>query len=117
MPSELEQLDPAQLQGLVERLTRTGDTKRLKMVHAQLKAAVDRKQAAERTARWADDPASWVSDRLGQMVWSKQREVMESVRDNRKTAVRSCHGAGKVTWLRWWCRGGLMLTRLAKPLW
>jgi hypothetical protein len=88
-------LDLAHLQAQVERLIRTGDTKRLKLVHAQLKAAVDRKQAAERTSRWAQDPASWVRDRLGQTVWSKQREIMESVRDNRKTAVRSCHGAGK----------------------
>lgn len=90
-----EQLDLAQLQGQVERLVRTGDTKRLKLVYAQLKAAVDRKQAAERADRWAQDPASWVRDRLGQTVWSKQREIMESVRDNRKTAVRSCHSSGK----------------------
>ena len=95
MASELEGLNPVQLQDLVGKLVRTGDTKRLKLVHAQLKAAVDRRQASERSARWADDPASWVQDRLGQMVWSKQREIMESVRDNRKTAVRSCHGAGK----------------------
>lgn len=101
MPSELEQLNPAQLQELVDRLTRTGDTKRLKMVYAQLKAAVDRKQAAERTERWSKDPGSWVSDRLGQIVWSKQRDVLESVRDHRKTVVRSCHGAGKAMWLRW----------------
>lgn len=90
-----QQLDIAQLKAQVDRLVRTGDTKRLKLVHAQLKAAVDRKQAADRTERWAQDPASWVRDRLGQMVWSKQREIMESVRDHRKTAVRSCHGAGK----------------------
>lgn len=95
MSSELDRLEPAQLQDLVEKLVRTGDTKKLKLVHAQLKAAVDRKQAAGRAERWAQDPASWVQDRLSQMVWSKQREIMESVRDNRKTAVRSCHGAGK----------------------
>lgn len=90
-----QQLDIAQLKAQVDRLVRTGDTKRLKLVHAQLKAAVDRRQASERADRWAQNPASWVQDRLGQMVWSKQREIMESVRDHRKTAVRSCHGAGK----------------------
>lgn len=99
--SDLEGLNAEQLQDLVQKLVRTGDTKRLKLVHAQLKAAVDRRQASERTARWADDPASWVSDRLHQIVWSKQREILESVRDNRKTVVRSCHGAGKAMWLRW----------------
>ena len=28
-------------------------------------------------------------------MWSKQREIMDSVRDNRYTAVPSCHGSGK----------------------
>lgn len=88
-------LDLAYLQDQVASLVRTGDTKRLKLVHAQLKAAVDRKQATERATRWAQDPSAWVRDRLGQTVWSKQAEIMESVRDHRKTAVRSCHGAGK----------------------
>jgi integrase len=32
---------------------------------------------------------------LGFEPWSKQREVLESVRDHSRTAVRSCHGAGK----------------------
>lgn len=90
-----EQLDLEHLRGQVDQLVRTGDTKRLKLVYAQLKAAVDRKQAAERADRWAQDPSAWVRDRLGQTVWSKQREIMESVRDNRKTAVRSCHSSGK----------------------
>lgn len=90
-----EALDLDYLKGQVESLVRTGDTKRLKLVHAQLKAAVDRKQAAERAERWSQDPSAWVRDRLGQTVWSKQVEIMESVRDNRKTAVRSCHSSGK----------------------
>lgn len=37
----------------------------------------------------------WVEERLGEHVWSKQREVCESVEENRYTAVPSCHGAGK----------------------
>ena len=41
------------------------------------------------------DPAKWVQERLGGDIWSKQLEIMESVRDNRRTAVRSCHSAGK----------------------
>ena len=41
------------------------------------------------------DPEKWIHERLHGDVWSKQREIMESVRDNRKTAVRSCHSAGK----------------------
>jgi hypothetical protein len=41
------------------------------------------------------DPAKWVEERLNGGLWSKQVEIMESVRDNRRTAVRSCHSAGK----------------------
>lgn len=42
-----------------------------------------------------NDPQKWVRERLGGELWSKQIEIMESVRDNRRTAVRSCHSAGK----------------------
>lgn len=95
MTADLGGLDVEAMQALVEKLIRTGDTRRLKLVRDQLKAAVDRRTALGRTERWSQDPASWVSDRLGQIVWTKQREIMESVRDNRKTAVRSCHSSGK----------------------
>lgn len=40
------------------------------------------------------DPAGWV-DANGGFLWSKQIEIAESVRDNRYTAVPSCHDAGK----------------------
>jgi len=41
------------------------------------------------------DPARWVTEKLGEQIWSKQTEIMTSVRDHRRTAVHSCHGAGK----------------------
>ena len=41
------------------------------------------------------NPVAWVSAVLGFKPWSKQREILESVRDNPRTAVRSCHGTGK----------------------
>lgn len=100
------ELDVAELKEQVERLVRTGDTKRLKLVYAQLKAAVDRKQAAERTERWSQTPVQWAQDRLGLTPWSKQREIMESVRDYRKTVVRSAHSTGKsfcaAMTVAWW---------------
>jgi phage terminase large subunit len=39
----------------------------------------------------------YARDVLGVHLWSKQREIAESVRDNRRTAVRSGHGVGKTT--------------------
>src|SRR4051794_5068256 len=41
------------------------------------------------------DPVGWVRDRLGEFMWSKQREVCQSVVDHRYTAVKSCHDSGK----------------------
>lgn len=45
--------------------------------------------------QWRGDGPAWVTDRLGEELWSKQREIMRSVRDHRKTAVKACHGPGK----------------------
>jgi hypothetical protein len=55
---------------------------------------------------FAADPVGWCQDRLGEHLWSKQRQIVESVRDNRRTAVKSCHNAGK-SWTgariaAWW---------------
>lgn len=56
--------------------------------------------------RWRRDPVAWATERAGLEIWSKQREILESVRDHSNTAVKSCHSAGKsfisaVTCL-WW---------------
>ena len=42
-----------------------------------------------------DDPVGWLAERLDGFAWSKQREIMESVRDHRRTAVHSAHDLGK----------------------
>ena len=49
-------------------------------------AALDRAQR---------DPVWWVEEVLGDRLWQRQRDIIESVRDNPETAVKSCHGAGK----------------------
>lgn len=41
------------------------------------------------------DPVGWCERVLGFRGWGDQRRILESVRDNRRTAVRSCHAAGK----------------------
>lgn len=46
-------------------------------------------------ARWKADPVAWARERAHVEPWSKQREILEAVRDHPKTAVRSCHSAGK----------------------
>lgn len=45
---------------------------------------------------WAQrDPIGWMREILGATVWPTQARIIESVRDNKRTAVRSCHGIGK----------------------
>ena len=46
-------------------------------------------------ARYATDPVGFVIDGLGETVWSKQRQILESLRDNKRTAVPACHAPGK----------------------
>jgi hypothetical protein len=42
-----------------------------------------------------DDPSLWVREKLKEEIWSAQIKILESVRDHRKTAVKSCHEIGK----------------------
>lgn len=51
--------------------------------------------AATDRAAWKSDPVRWAVERAKSDPWSKQREILYSVRDNPKTAVHSCHSAGK----------------------
>lgn len=46
---------------------------------------------------YAHDPVGYARDVLGFEPWSKQRQVLESVRDHRRTAVRSGQGLGKTS--------------------
>lgn len=45
--------------------------------------------------KYATDPVGWVSDALGEHLWSKQAAIAEDVRDNRYVAVQSAHDTGK----------------------
>ena len=45
--------------------------------------------------RWENDPVGFVTQGLGEELWSKQVEILESVRDNRRTVVPACHAPGK----------------------
>ncbi len=38
------------------------------------------------------DPVFFVEHALGHYTWSKQREILRSVRDFKRTGVRACHG-------------------------
>lgn len=44
---------------------------------------------------YTHDPVGWVENVLHGELWSKQKEILEAVRDFRYVAVKSCHGPGK----------------------
>lgn len=48
-----------------------------------------------RAERYKTDPVAWAEDILGIMMWSKQREILMSVVNNKRTAVKTCHSIGK----------------------
>lgn len=53
------------------------------------------KEAAAMLARFRVDPSLFAEKVFGFEPWSKQREILEAVRDHHRVAVRSCHGVGK----------------------
>lgn len=60
----------------------------------------------ERKRRYLHDPVLWAREYLGVQLWSKQREILYAIRDNRKTAVAAGHGVGKsyvaAIAMAWW---------------
>jgi hypothetical protein len=56
--------------------------------------------------KYGQDPESWVTNKLGEFIWSKQREILRSIRDHRRTAIYGCHRIGKdfviARACRWW---------------
>ena len=57
-------------------------------------------------AKYANDPVAFVTEGLGESVWSKQVEILESLRDNKRTAVPAGHSVGKshlaARAIAWW---------------
>jgi hypothetical protein len=48
-----------------------------------------------RAIKWRDDPVAWAEDNLGVIFWSKQKEILRSLAQNKRTAVKSSHSIGK----------------------
>lgn len=62
----------------------------------------------QRSKAWAyrEDPVLWATEFMGLQVWSKQKDILYSIRDSRATAVAAGHGVGK-SWIAalaacWW---------------
>lgn len=57
--------------------------------------AADLWSTRKRRTSYLLDPEAWAEDKLKAFLWSKQREIIQSVVFNRRTAVQSSHGPGK----------------------
>lgn len=55
----------------------------------------DRLEQDRRALEVAADPVVWTTEVMQETLWSKQREICYSVRDNRRTAVQASHSVGK----------------------
>jgi len=51
--------------------------------------------------RYHDDPVLFVKEVIGAEPAIEQKQMLESIRDNRMTAVKAGHGVGKTTTLAW----------------
>lgn len=69
------------------------------MTSENISSIIDRtlemRRKRARLREYADDPVLWAQEYLGVQLWSKQKEIAYSVRDNRGTAVAAGHGVGK----------------------
>ena len=66
------------------------------------------------------DPVLFASHVLGVKVWEKEAEILRSVKNNRRTAIKACHGVGKTfsvaILVLWWLARyseGIVLTTSA----
>lgn len=59
-----------------------------------------------RAETYHDSPTAWAKDIAGIHLWSRQRDVAQSVVDNKNTAVKAGHGVGKsllaAVLICWW---------------
>ena len=67
----------------------------MKILTGAVSAAMNELYKKSMNDKYYDDPVLWAEEVLGVHLWSKQREIAYSLRDNKRTAVRSSNGVGK----------------------
>lgn len=61
----------------------------------QVMLTAARRELGSRYGLWQDDPVGFVQDICGDTTWTKQNEMLESVRDHQRTVVVSTHSVSK----------------------
>ena len=67
----------------------------LKLQDGILDALAGEFEATARRERFFNDPEGWINYMLDEELWSRQREVANSILSNKNTAVKAGHGIGK----------------------
>lgn len=57
--------------------------------------AIQELQKKSKNSLYKNDPVLWAEDVLGLFLWSSQKAILNSIVENRKTAVKSSHSIGK----------------------
>lgn len=108
---------------LVDRILEATPAKRaliMSEMKPEEKEHIVRLLNAEESNPWAqyeDKPIDFITKALGESLWSKQIEIVESVIHHQRTAVAACHAPGK-SWLSarivsWWVAAHAPGTALA----
>ena len=70
------------------------------------KTQINKLLARELATRALDAPPAWAKYALGQDLWEMQGQILLSLRDHRRTAVKACHASGKsyvaASAVLWW---------------
>ena len=64
-------------------------------IHAAMLGAAKGLAHRQKLDCYRTDIALWAKERLGITLWSKQIEIANALIENKKVAVKSCHGSGK----------------------
>ena len=67
----------------------------MKILSGAVALAVEHMQQKSLRDEYFNDPVRWAREVLGVYLWGKQREILYSVRDNKRTVVRASNGVGK----------------------
>ena len=65
------------------------------MLQPRTTARTPEKVAKDYKRKYYHNPIRWVSEIADGFLWSKQKEIIESIFNNKYTTVRSCHSSGK----------------------
>src|SRR5229473_2545185 len=78
------------------------------------RVTLEQQQSAQKMIK---DPVRFTTQILGANLWEREMEILRSIQEHRRTAIKACHGVGKTFTLAhavlWWLvryEDGIVLT-------